>query len=52
MNYPLMFFALVAVLIGIKEVVGLNRKEEALKKRRETALAVQKASGEIKIPIA
>lgn len=52
MNYSFLFFALVAVLIGIKEVVGLNRKEEAMKKQREMALAVQKPSGEIKIPIA
>ena len=52
MNITFMFFALVAVLIGTKEVVGLNRKEAALKKRLKMALAVQKASGEIKIPIA
>lgn len=51
MNYSFMFFALVAVLIAIKEVVGLNRKEEALKKQREMALTVQKTSGEITIPI-
>ena len=51
MNFPLLFFGLVAVLIVIKEVVGLNRKEEALKKRRETALTLQKPSGDIKIPI-
>ena len=52
MNYSFMFFALVAVLIAIKEIVGLNRKEVASRKQREMALAVQKASGEIKIPIA
>jgi len=52
MNYSLMFFALVAVLMVIKEIVGFNRKEEAFKKRRETALTVQKPSGEIKIPMA
>jgi len=52
MNYPLMFSTLFAVLMVFKKILGLNRKEEAFKKRRETALTVQQPSGEIKIPIA